>query len=297
MKRVLGLIFVTLLSLNTFAGNDKGKVVFSDKRIDATTGMNIQPVTLQSHDSIYCRVYLTQPLGKYKKDGYKGSDWSIELTLDGKKLETQYEINGGGKGYTQEEAATLTTFDFVLGFDPSFGATTYKDEFVEAINKLQPGTHTVQVSVKGKNGNGGYFKDIAVGEFILNKSDKKLKGFTFNDIKAGMSDPSVEAKCIEVMLDWFKKNEQGTVLKTQKCKILNSDWMIVTHPNSGAILGRALNVAFFVKTAKGDCEIKVFCFEQSYAGSTYQNTVHMRDFLNCCDTYNHLGYRDKKPCD
>lgn len=291
-KKTTLCIFAIFFSAIAFAG--KGKVVFSNKPIDEATGESLPPATFNVGDEIHCGIYMPKKTSAYKiKFAGNANRLNITAKIDG--YDDSYHITD--LEIMTPEELEKTFFSIPFNKDRSTGKP-YSDELVEKINSLPLGTYVIKIEVCAYAYGGTEFPLAAKGEFTLKKtSNSKLKlGLTFNDVEAGMKDPKLEAKAVAATTAWLKQNGGG-LLQKQECKILRNDWIIVTHPNTGAILARANYFAYLIK--QGDkCKIRIYCLQQAYNGSGYQETLQHRDHLGTDTPYEHnLALNPECSCD
>jgi len=261
---------VMLLCVNVYAGGT-GKIVFSNKPIDAATGESLPTATINVGEPIYCRVYLPKPLTSYKNgSGGRTDNYGARVYFNDETYGNVFYYL-----FKSMEDANVTTFEFQLLADDE---RSDRNTLIKVFNTLADGVYNVKVDLPQFSTNEKKF--IAAGEFVIKKApNSKVKiGTTFdNQVKPKMSDPVLEAKALKVLTDENFEKYSGNFkhkfkLDVLKIKIISEDWKINKKASTGVIIGRFIDFAILVKEKSGQCTIQVYRMEQQYNGSGYQDS-------------------------
>lgn len=282
MKKILASsLLIILFGMNAYAGG-KGKIIFSNKPIEAANGESLSPVTINVGEKVYCQVYLPKAFASYTKM----LAWGTRVYLNDQEF-----CNTNGNQYKNPEDAKTTTFGFVLNEDEKGNITD--SDFNQKLKKLPVGTYTIKVEIFVEACNVKSF--IANGEFTISKGEKTNAkiGKTFNDVKAKKSDPELEAK----MLKWLNDQKEqlaGDVAKDRNyiaVKLVSDDWKIIRKQATGEITSHTIDAAVLVKDAAGKCQIWVCVFFQDYNGSGYKDSLRLNMFQkdNAKSVYQFVG--------
>jgi hypothetical protein len=272
-KGFLLLTIYLIITIKFFAGN--GKIVFSKSPINAETGETVQAETFSDTDNIYYQVYLPKTLSSYKTKWGPPTEYFI-IIYNNKKQLYSWTV--------QVPNNEVSTFGAIL--TKSFeDQKKINSKLMEAFNRFEPGTYDLTAEIAIRIRSASEVKVIAEGKFSFVKSENKLKiGKSFNDYISRMNSPDLEANTLKYFQTTFSENSGSTFTRFAregdtyiKTKIMDPDWTINRHPDSGVITGRQIEVAVLVRQKDGECQVYRWYLEQSYmgAGSGYQKSFHV----------------------
>jgi hypothetical protein len=281
-----------------FHKQNVGKIAFSNSQISKTgTEGKLNP-TFNATNRIYARAYFNNSFwntNMYDKNGdslrYMEHDHVkvyANIYVDGVKQDLLIEQSS----ITEKEYKKARTQQ--LWFHPLVSDGLTEINWVKIIAAMSVGTHNIKVEycIRESVGTGSsenrYEAILATGEFKLVKNDKQLPkiGKKWSDFKAGTKNPGLEGKALAIA----QKNSNIDNMKSVEIKILDSDWRIVKHEYTGAILYRYMQVLLKTSHSDGYCYSTPMEIKQEYMGGSYSSNLLLVSLLSPDFGYN--GYID-----
>lgn len=262
-----------------------GSTIVFSKSMISKENPNQLSSSFNATDRIYARVFLENGFLNETMFGSNG-DSSRYMPMDAITPYAKISIDGIERDYLFESTilfgddAKATTRQ--LWFHPltSDGLTDIK--WVKEIGKLSVGAHDVKVSyyieqkvdkiINGSPVQNTHIAKLAEGSFTINKQegDAIKIGKKWSDFKPEKSDPKLESDILGVALK-ITKYEDGMMPKA--VKIMDSDWTIVKHEITGAILYRYITVQIKHINPDGYCTTKPRQAKQEYLGGGYATKI------------------------
>lgn len=258
--------------------NNIEKIVFSKKKLDPATATSADAVTtFNINDNIYGLVFMKTAIGNYKiynpeskvVKGNPDRNYEVRVFIDGKKATYTTLQN---KIDESKKAITCFSENFHC-FNPG----DYEENshyFVNEINELPAGNHTIRYELWGGNTNmkGRTMEPIAAGELTLvKKAGEMLKiGRNFSQVKAQKTDKALETQMLARMKQYGEENKTKAIYTA--AKITEAEWNIIKN-HYGAVLRRSINVSIQSQAADGKCYIVKTTFFQEYVGTAFQKAL------------------------
>lgn len=266
--------------------NHIGEIVFATDKIPLEgASQSSFKRSFYLSENIYGRVYMPKSVENYPL-------YSVQFMRNGDTTNASHNqygrfyyniyVDGVKEKYWNVELVDLSknglvnTTTYQVWLNPKPEDQKVRDEWKDLINKLSDGEHTIRLDmVAGSPDSYSGAEVVASGEFkIIKGSGETFQadyGKTFDDVIAKMNDADLEAKMLAVAREYAKDNGYKEDFKA--VKIANSDWTIIRHEISGAILRRIIDVHCYAVWPDGHCTTQKFVFGQEYNGSEYSKTV------------------------
>ncbi|MFN8396643.1 MAG: hypothetical protein U0176_18605 [Bacteroidia bacterium] len=261
-----------------------GKIVFTDHRVPLDS-VNLPGVVFRDNfnlgENVYGRMFLDKALIKHLlRNGVK-NNFDVGGPFGNRSKASAILYIDGVRALKEQQALIWKTYliDRVEGKYPStLQLTVFPNAddngtpaaFIPVLNALEPGKHIVRIEAYG-----GYAYDpatsectpqpVATGEFtlVVTEKGKAKMGLAFDDLKAGMSDPALEAKMVGAI------KEMGWQEVPKRAKIESKEWFIKRHPVSGAIISRSIAGWVYSVWPDGHCGFQDFTFIEQYDGTKF----------------------------
>ena len=273
-----------------------GKIVFSDQKLSLdATKESLFKNSFNVEDAIYGRIFIKEPLMNYMcytvntpptkatERHNSNGEYCVKYYIDGQLVPNSVMDRGNNSGQYQGRT-TWQFFPAARGEDAKYN-NTY---FIEKMNGLSEGTHTIKMEVYAGDWNNYETPEpVAVGEFTLTKkAGASMKtGVSWASYKEGIVDAELNKQALTVINEYA--GSQGWKETFKATKIASKDWSIDTDKYTGAILRRTLSFYAFATWPDGHCTVQTFLLSQTYQGGGNYSKVLQ---------YRAIGNQDKVDC-
>jgi len=292
MKKLLFFTcFFIITSAISLHSQSAGKIVFSKSPIDPAKPAGLT-TNFKAGDTIYGLASLPDTIRNLSGNP-SAKRTSVEIVLIDDDDISIY--TGGTAG---EAASNRKYFTFDILPDPSNMSAYVNNEveykkypnpaacdgpirIAETFRRLQPGTYSINVSVKVN------YREAAKGSFTIEGNNYSAYGAMMTAMISGADSgaaesarmPQAKMKNNKTEADMIKAIKNSNDWKTGRIKankeiislvIIDPEWMVRRHNVTNAILHRYIRAAAAVKDSKGECWVyPQITFQEDYSGGKY----------------------------
>lgn len=257
----------------------KGKIFFTNGEISRDDFSDASVVqTINYGEEINFRFFLAEPTintfhalpgiaASY--DDSKNANGYVVMKIDGK------EVHSFNYSHVDEDNEL---FRNGLTMRHSMKPTSrgYQDFLLKTLSTMTPGNHKLSIDIFTTNSDSkqriSTKEPVASGEVTLNYNaalrSKLLSDADFCFPKAGMNNPTIENKAIELM------KAKGWKEQPKKAIILEKDWTVVRNKYTGIITKRFINI-LIVSTRDGECIKQEFSYYQDNQGGSNYGPLYL----------------------